>query len=52
MRRLSLTLPEQIVERIDSEKGDVNRSRYILRLLEKAIEEVHEQQGDQENCQR
>lgn len=46
MRRLSLTLPEQIVQRIDSEKGDVNRSRYVLRLLEKAYKDNDRQVGN------
>ena len=34
--RVSLALPAPIIERIDSEKGDVSRSRYVLRLLERA----------------
>jgi len=36
MRRLCLSLPKEIVQRIDKEKGDVNRSRYVTRLIEKA----------------
>jgi hypothetical protein len=31
-----LTLPQKILEKIDKERGDINRSRYVLRLLEKA----------------
>jgi hypothetical protein len=31
---ITLTLPEEIVHRIDRERGDVNRSRYLLRLIE------------------
>jgi hypothetical protein len=28
-------LPDKLVEKIDKERGDVPRSRFILRLLEK-----------------
>jgi hypothetical protein len=37
--RVSLALLAPIIQRIDSEKGDVSRSRYVLRLLEKAYGE-------------
>ena len=30
-----LSLPTELVRKIDSERGDISRSRYILRLLEK-----------------
>jgi hypothetical protein len=30
-----LSLPTKLVRKIDSERGDISRSRYILRLLEK-----------------
>jgi hypothetical protein len=31
---ITLTLPGEVVHRIDRERGDVNRSRYLLRLIE------------------
>ena len=31
---IGISLPEELIERIDSERGDVNRSRFILRLIE------------------
>ena len=31
-----LSLPEEFLERIDRERGDVPRSRYVLRLIEKS----------------
>jgi hypothetical protein len=31
---ISLTLPEGWIQKIDRERGDINRSKYILRLLE------------------
>ena len=35
---ITLTLPEKMVQKIDEDRRDVNRSKYILRLLEKAYE--------------
>jgi hypothetical protein len=32
---LGISLPRQIIGQIDSERGDVPRSRYMLRILEK-----------------
>ena len=32
---LGISLPRQIVGQIDSDRGDVPRSRYVLRILEK-----------------
>jgi hypothetical protein len=39
---VTLTLPEEIVHRIDRERGDVNRSRYLLRLIEIAYSHYQE----------
>jgi hypothetical protein len=30
-----LSLPNDLIQKIDSDRGDVSRSRYLLRLLEK-----------------
>jgi metal-responsive CopG/Arc/MetJ family transcriptional regulator len=35
--RISLTLPDGIVDSLDKKRGDVSRSRFILRLLEKTL---------------
>jgi hypothetical protein len=32
---LGISLPRQIIGQIDSERGDVPRSRYMLRIIEK-----------------
>lgn len=32
-----ISIPENIIAVIDENRGDVNRSRYILRILEKAL---------------
>jgi hypothetical protein len=33
-----LSLPNEILARIDAERGDISRSRYILRQLEKVLQ--------------
>jgi hypothetical protein len=38
MRRVTITLPDDILSRVDNERNDVTRSRYVLRLLEKAFQ--------------
>ena len=35
-----LSLPTEIVDRIDSERGDVSRSRFLLRLIERAYRDT------------
>jgi hypothetical protein len=32
---VGISLPKEIISQIDSERGDISRSRYMLRLLEK-----------------
>jgi hypothetical protein len=32
---VGISLPKEIISKIDSERGDISRSRYMLRLLEK-----------------
>lgn len=34
--KISTTIPQNIVERMDRERGDVTRSKWMVRLLEKA----------------
>ena len=33
-----LSLPNDLMQKIDSDRGDVSRSRYLLRLLEKGYQ--------------
>jgi hypothetical protein len=47
MYSVSITLPESIVTKIDSERKDISRSRYITRLLERAY--VNLQNGEVQN---
>jgi metal-responsive CopG/Arc/MetJ family transcriptional regulator len=35
-RRVNVSLPGLLAERIDKDRGDVSRSRFVTRLLEKA----------------
>jgi metal-responsive CopG/Arc/MetJ family transcriptional regulator len=39
---ISISIPKSIVKVIDSNRGDVNRSRFILRLIESKFYEVEE----------
>ena len=32
---ISITLPEEIIEKIDKARGDINSSKYVLRLIER-----------------
>ena len=34
---VGISLPQPIVSKIDSRRGDVSRSRYVLRILEKTL---------------
>ena len=37
-KSIGLSLPIEVMARIDSERGDVSRSRYLYRLIEKAYQ--------------
>jgi hypothetical protein len=34
-----LSLPAELIHKIDSERGDVSRSRFLLRIIEKTYSE-------------
>jgi metal-responsive CopG/Arc/MetJ family transcriptional regulator len=34
---IGISLPKEILTRIDTKRGDVARSRYLLRLIENAL---------------
>lgn len=38
-RSRGLSIPIKVVEMIDEKRGDISRSRYVLRLIEKALYE-------------
>ena len=35
---VGISLPKNVISKIDEERGDISRSRYLLRLLEKGHE--------------
>jgi len=37
-RSTGLSLPGELLRKIDAERGDISRSRYLLRLIERAYE--------------
>jgi hypothetical protein len=37
VRLIAITLPKEMIARIERERGDVSRSRYIMRLIEKGF---------------
>ncbi|ALI35563.1 hypothetical protein NMY3_01359 [Candidatus Nitrosocosmicus oleophilus] len=42
IKNISFTIPSELLRKIDSDRGDVPRSRFIIRLLEKAFKaETH-----------
>lgn len=43
-----ISLPPEIVDSIDFERGDVSRSRFLLRILEKVCEFPSERKKDHE----
>ncbi len=40
---LSITLPKQLVEKIDHDRGDIPRSRFLLRLIQRTYTQVTEE---------
>ena len=38
MIAVTLTFPESMIHKIDHDRGDVNRSKFVVRLLEKAYD--------------
>jgi len=37
IRITGISLPEKMITYIDNQRGDINRSKYVLRILEKAL---------------
>ena len=35
---IGISLPKEIMKKIDTDRGDIPRSRYLLRILQKALE--------------
>lgn len=39
MIAISITISEQIISKIDKKRGDVSRSRFVSKLLDRALSE-------------
>jgi metal-responsive CopG/Arc/MetJ family transcriptional regulator len=42
---VGISLPREIITRIDNERGDVSRSRYVLRIVQKAYRDNSSGEG-------
>jgi hypothetical protein len=50
-RNAGFSLPAELMNEIDAQRGDISRSRYLLRLIEKAcIKEMLQQRQGQRVC--
>jgi metal-responsive CopG/Arc/MetJ family transcriptional regulator len=50
---MGISFPKKMIKNIDRERGDISRSRFVLRLLEQAYEEKRQKNsvGSQDNVQ-
>ena len=39
-KQVGISFPKDILSKIDVERGDISRSRYILRQLEKVLQQI------------
>lgn len=44
MRKVSFTFPEELVERIDAERGSLSRNQFVSRLLQRVMDADRERQ--------
>ena len=42
---MGISFPKKLIKTIDRERGDVSRSRFVLRLLEQVYEEKKQKNG-------
>jgi metal-responsive CopG/Arc/MetJ family transcriptional regulator len=47
--KLGITLPKSIIQRIDKKRGDIPRSRYILRSIENYLSSSSSSSKDTDN---
>lgn len=40
MINIAFSVPEEIIQKIDNERGEINRSRYITLLLKAGLESI------------
>jgi metal-responsive CopG/Arc/MetJ family transcriptional regulator len=46
---VGVSLPREIITRIDNERGDVSRSRYVLRMVQKVYKDTSSGEGQKNN---
>ena len=46
VRVIGVSIPKDLIQKIDADRGDINRSRYIRRLVETAYVAKESQQID------
>jgi metal-responsive CopG/Arc/MetJ family transcriptional regulator len=46
---VGISLPREIITMIDNERGDVSRSRYVLRIVQKAYRDNRSSEGQKNN---
>jgi metal-responsive CopG/Arc/MetJ family transcriptional regulator len=47
LTEFGVSMPVQLVKRLDDVRGDVPRSRFLLRLVERELEKQEEQEGEE-----
>jgi metal-responsive CopG/Arc/MetJ family transcriptional regulator len=45
---VTYSIPKELLERIDNERGEVSRSRFVLRLIEKGYSKAEQEEDKQE----
>lgn len=50
MINVTLSFPESILQQIDVDRGDINRSKYIVKLLKAAYENLRAQNQKNRNA--
>jgi hypothetical protein len=44
-----VSLPSELIHRIDKDRGDIPRSKYLLRILQKSYDSQANQKEEEEN---
>jgi hypothetical protein len=47
LTEFGVSMPVQLVRRLDDVRGDIPRSRFLLRLVERELKEQEEQEGEE-----
>jgi metal-responsive CopG/Arc/MetJ family transcriptional regulator len=48
---VGISFPKRVLTKIDSERGDISRSRYLLRVIENALQSKEKEEEEKaKNC--